>query len=320
MTAIIQCEGLTKTYQNGLTALDNLNLTIEEGVSFGLMGENGAGKSTLVRLLMGFIFPTKGSLHVLGHVSMYGRGATRDPRGRPGFPHDSIGYLHERPYVELRFTARRYLTYMAELSGLWGSANRQRVSSVLEQVDLAASAGEKLSTFSKGMLQRLSLAQTLLTDPRLLILDEPTNGLDPYSQWKARQIIAALRSQGKTIFICSHYLAEVEMLCDTVGILQRGRLIRQGAVADLLHTRDTVEILLAGDQDAAAIAHRLGITAHTLATQHNLMRIPATAQQTVLSALVGAAIPIHELHPVSQTLEEVYIHTTRPEEETPMIT
>lgn len=307
MTAIIQCIGLTKTYQNGLTALDNLNLTIEEGMSFGLMGENGAGKSTLVRLLMGFIFPTKGSLYVLGES---------DARRA----HAAIGYLHERPYVELRFTGRRYLTYMAELSSVWGSANRQRVSSVLEQVDLAASADEKLSTYSKGMLQRLSLAQTLLTDPRLLIFDEPTNGLDPYSQWKARQIIAALRSQGKTIFICSHYLAEVEMLCDTVGILQRGRLVRQGAVADLVHTHDTVEILLADDQDAAAIARRLGITAHMLATQHNLMRIPASTQQTVLSALVGAAIPIRELHPVSQTLEEVYIHATRPQEETPVIT
>ncbi len=317
MTAIIRCVGLTKTYQNGVTALDNLDLTIEEGMSFGLMGENGAGKSTLVRLLMGFIFPTKGSLNVLGHVSVYGRG---DPRGRPGYPHASIGYLHERPYVELRFTGRRYLTYMAELSGLWGGANRQRVSSVLEQVDLAASADEKLSTYSKGMLQRLSIAQTLLTDPRLLILDEPTNGLDPYSQWKARQIIAALRSQRKTIFICSHYLAEVEMLCDTVGILQHGRLIREGAVADLVHTHGTVEILLAEGQDATDVAHRLGITVYMLATQHNLMRIPASAQQTVLSALVGAAIPIHELHPVSQTLEEVYIHATRPEEETPVIT
>ncbi len=305
MTAIIRCMGLTKTYQNGVTALDELNMTIEEGMSFGLMGENGAGKSTLVRLLMGFIFPTKGRLTILSES---------DAR----HAHASIGYLHERPYVELRFTGRRYLAYMAELSGLWGSANRQRVSSVLEQVDLAASADEKLSTYSKGMLQRLSLAQTLLTDPRLLILDEPTNGLDPYSQWKARQIIAALRSQGKTIFICSHYLAEVEMLCDTVGILQRGRLIRQGAVADLVHTHDTVEILLADDQDAAAIARRLDVTEHTLATQHNLMRIPAAAQQTVLSALVGAAVPIRELHPVSQTLEEVYIHATRPQEETPV--
>jgi ABC-2 type transport system ATP-binding protein len=303
MTATMCCAGLTKTYENGVTALDNLTLTIEEGMSFGLMGENGAGKSTLVRLLMGFIFPTRGSLNILGES---------DARRA----HPRIGYLHERPYVELRFTGRRYLSYLAELSGLWGSANRQRVSSVLEQVDLAASADEKLSTYSKGMLQRLSIAQTLLTDPQLLILDEPTNGLDPYSQWKARQIIAAQRAQGKTILICSHYLAEVEMLCDTVGILQRGQLIRQGAVADLVHTHDTVEILLADDQDATEIANRLGITAHTLTIQHNLIRIPASAQQTVLSALVGSAIPIRELHPLSQTLEEVYIHATRPEEQT----
>jgi ABC-2 type transport system ATP-binding protein len=169
------------------------------------------------------------------------------------------------------------------------------------------------------MLQRLSIAQTLLTDPQLLILDEPTNGLDPYSQWKTRQIIAALRSEGKTILICSHYLVEVEMLCDTIGILQRGQLIRQGAVADLVHSHETVEILLADGQDATEIANRLGITAHMLATQHNLMRIPASAQQTVLSALVGSAIPILELHPLSQTLEEVYIHATRPKEETPMM-
>ncbi len=307
MAAIISCAGLTKTYQNGVTALDNLTLTVEEGMSFGLMGENGAGKSTLVRILMGFIFPTKGSLNILGES---------DARRA----HPCIGYLHERPYVELRFTGRRYLSYMAELSGLWGSANRQRVSSVLEQVDLASSADEKLSTYSKGMLQRLSIAQTLLTDPQLLILDEPTNGLDPYSQWKARQIIAALRSQGKTMLICSHYLAEVEMLCDTAGILQRGQLIRQGAVADLVHTHGTVEILLSDDQDAAEVARRLGITAQMLTTRHNLMRIPASAQQTVLAALVGAAIPIHELHPLSQTLEEVYIHATRPGEEISAIT
>src|SRR5579859_2326213 len=162
-SSLVTCAGLTKIYQTGIVALNNLTLTIEPGMSFGLMGENGAGKSTLVRLLMGFIFPTRGSLTILGES---------DVRR----VHPRIGYLHERPYVELRFTGRRYLTYMAELSGLWGNANRQRVSSVLEQVDLASSADEKLSTYSKGMLQRLSIAQTLLTDPHLLILDEPTNG------------------------------------------------------------------------------------------------------------------------------------------------
>jgi len=132
----------------------------------------------------------------------------------------------------LRFTARSYLTYLAQLSGLWDAANRQRVQSVLEQVDLNAAAGERLASYSKGMLQRLSIAQTLLTDPQLLILDEPTNGLDPYSQWQVRQIIAALRKQGKTILLCSNYLTEVEMLCDAVGILQHGKLVQSGTVSE----------------------------------------------------------------------------------------
>lgn len=299
---VITCAALTKTYQNGVTALDDLTLSIEQGMSFGLMGENGAGKSTLVRLLMGFIFPTNGQLAVLGETEV--RKA-----------HRRIGYLHERPYVELRFTGRRYLTYMAQLSGLWERRCSERVSSVLEQVDLGAAADEKVATYSKGMLQRLMIAQTLLGDPALLILDEPTNGLDPYSQWKVRQIIAVLRKQGKTILLCSHYLAEVEMLCDTVGILQRGRLAQYGAVADLVHTQDAIDILLVEGQLADEVAQRLSFSEHVIETEGSLLRIHASAQQLVLSALVEAAIPIHSLQPAASTLEEVYIKSTRPETE-----
>ncbi len=303
-TALVTCEGLTKVYRTGIVALNDLTLAIEPGMSFGLMGENGAGKSTLVRLLMGFIFPTRGQLHVLGETEV--RRA-----------HAQIGYLHERPYVELRFTARRYLTYMAQLSGFWGAVNRQRVQSVLEQVDLSAAADERLATYSKGMLQRLSIAQTLLTDPVLLILDEPTNGLDPYSQWKVRQIIAELRRQGKTILICSHYLAEVEMLCDTVGILHHGQLVEHGAMSDLVHSQNAVEIVLAEEHIASDVATRLGIAQHVIEAQNNLMHIHAASQDSVLAALVAASISIRSLNPVSQTLEEVYIHTTRPGAERP---
>jgi ABC-2 type transport system ATP-binding protein len=304
--AVVTCVGLTKVYQTGVVALNDLTLTIEPEMSFGLMGENGAGKSTLVRLLMGFIFPTRGQLSVLGETVV--RRA-----------HARIGYLHERPYVELRFTARSYLTYMAQLSGLWDAANRQRVQSVLEQVDLNAAADERLATYSKGMLQRLSIAQTLLTDPQLLILDEPTNGLDPYSQWQVRQIIAALRKQGKTILICSHYLAEVEMLCDTVGILQHGKLVQSGAVSDLVQTQNAVEIVLAEGEGllASDIVTRLGIAEHVIEMHNNLMRIDAESQDSVLAALVAANVQIHSLNPVSQTLEEVYINTTRPRAEKP---
>src|SRR5215467_212213 len=139
-SAVVACSGLTKIYQTGTVALDNLSLTIEPGMSFGLVGENGAGKSTLVRLLMGFIFPTTGQLSVLGETEV--RRA-----------HSRIGYLHERPYVELRFTARSYLTYMTQLSGYWNTKGHQRVQSALEQVDLGTASDERLSTYSKGMLQ-----------------------------------------------------------------------------------------------------------------------------------------------------------------------
>jgi len=300
--AVVTCMGLTKIYQTGVVALNDLTLTIEPGMSFGLMGENGAGKSTLVKLLMGFIFPTKGQLSVLGETEV-----TR--------AHSRIGYLHERPYVELRFTARRYLTYMAQLSGYWNANGYQRVQSVLEQVDLSAASDERLATYSKGMLQRLSIAQTLLRDPQFLILDEPTNGLDPYSQWQVRQIIAALRKQGKTILICSHYLAEVEMLCDTVGILQHGKLVQSGAVSDLVHAQNAVDIILPNDYLTSDIITQLGIQEHVIEAQNNLLRIRIESQDRVLAALVAADVQIHSLNPVSQTLEDVYIHSTRPDAE-----
>lgn len=299
--AVVACTNLTKIYEGGTAALQELTLTIEQGMSFGLLGENGAGKSTLVRLLMGFILPTRGELSVLGE-----RKVSR--------AHPRIGYLHERPYVELRFTGKNYLAYMAQLSGLWGKQVKLRVDQALAQVELSRSGEEKLATYSKGMLQRLCIAQALLTEPEFLILDEPTGGLDPYSQWQMRQIIAALRTQGKTLLICSHYLAEVETLCDTVGILQRGRLIQHGAVKDLIRTQGAVEILLRDDQIASEVVARLDIAQHTLESEHNLLKITAAAQQEVLAALVRAEVPIQSLNPVSRTLEEVYISATRPEE------
>lgn len=204
---------------------------------------------------------------------------------------------------------------MAQLSGIWDANGHQRVQSVLEQVDLSAASNERLASYSKGMLQRMSIAQTLLTDPRLLILDEPTNGLDPYSQWQVRQIIATLRKQGKTILICSHYLAEVEMLCDTAGILHHGKLVRSGAVSDLAHTQNIVEIVLAKDYLASDIVTQLGIADHVIEMQNTLMRIDAESQEKVLAALVSANIQIQSLNPVSQTLEEVYIHTTKTDAE-----
>ncbi len=296
-TPVIECVEVSKAYGKRITALKNLSLTVAEGTSFGLLGENGAGKSTLVRLIMGFIFPTAGRVRVLGeeHVAR---------------AHPRIGYVHERPIFETRFKGREYLHYLGQLSGLWGAANRQRAQEVLELVGLQEAADRTVGTYSKGMLQRLAIAQALLTDPALLILDEPTSGLDPRSQWEVRQIIAGLRRQGKSLLLCSHYLAEVEALCDAVAILRQGELLLSGTVADLLHAQDVVEIVLAQDYSASEVAARLQFGEQVMETQGNVLRIPGPAQQRILAALVEARIAITSLNPLSQTLEDAYVQIT----------
>jgi len=303
VTPAVTCVGLTKVYASGAVAVDNLTLTIESGVSFGLLGENGAGKSTLVRLLMGFVFPTRGEVRVLGETE-------------PQRAHPRIGYLHERPFPELHLAARRYLAYMGELSGLSGAQGWQRVDAALEQVGLADVAEARIATYSKGMLQRLGIAQALLSDPRLLILDEPTGGLDPYSQWAVRQTVAALRRQGTTILLCSHQLDEVEALCDSVGIMSHGRLVRTGAMADLVGAGDAVDIVLAHGQPAAEVAARLRLSTSggLIIAEDDRLRIASGAQEAILAALVAAGTPIRSLNPVRHTLEDVYLRSTRDQE------
>lgn len=175
-TPVIECVEVSKAYGKRITALKNLSLAVAGGTSFGLLGENGAGKSTLVRLIMGFIFPTSGRMRVLGEE-------------RVARAHPRIGYVHERPIFETRFKGREYLYYLGQLSGLWGAANRRRAQEVLELVGLQEAADRAVGTYSKGMLQRLAIAQALLTNPALLILDEPTSGLDPRSQMAKRDLI-----------------------------------------------------------------------------------------------------------------------------------
>ena len=294
----IECQELTKSYNARVTALNNLTLTIPQGSSFGLLGENGAGKSTLVRLIMGFIFPTSGRIRVFGEE-------------RVTLAHGRIGYVHERPIFETRFTGRAFLSYLGQLSGLWNGANRSRAQELLEQVNLHEAADLVIGTYSKGMLQRLAIAQALLTNPALLILDEPTSGLDPRSQWEIRQIVASLRKQGITILLCSHYLAEVEALCDSVCILRRGDMILHGTVADLLHSQGIVEIVLADDQNAQEVVTRLNIAEHIIEAQGNMIRLSDASQGTILAALITANISVESLNPVSRTLEEVYVQTTK---------
>lgn len=223
----IKINNLTKRYsglwsQKPVDAVKNLNLEVHRGEIFGFLGPNGAGKTTTIKVLLGIIYPTSGEAFVLGkHAG--------DPRN-----HYKISYLPENPYFYDYMTGREILHFYARLFGLTERARTQRVNELLDRVGLSRAADQPLRTYSKGMLQRIGLAQCLLNDPELLILDEPTAGLDPIAHIDIRDLILELRAQGKTLFISSHQLSDVEIVCDRVSILNRGELVRMGKLEDLL--------------------------------------------------------------------------------------
>src|ERR1041385_1414541 len=225
---IIEINNLTKDYEVGfwrkrkVRALDGLSLSVEPHQIFGFLGANGAGKTTTLNLLMRLIFPTGGSARILGHdignVSM----------------HTRIGYLPENPYFYDYLTAREFLIYSGELFGLDKSTRTARAEQLLTRVNLDQKSWDRqLRKFSKGMLQRVGLAQALVNDPEIVFLDEPMSGLDPVGRREVRDLIASLRMQGKTVFMCSHILSDIEVLCDRVAILKKGRLAQVGYLDEL---------------------------------------------------------------------------------------
>ena len=219
MTApAIETQNLTKEYPHGFlhlkrkTSLENLTMQVEDGEVFGFLGPNGAGKSTTIKLLMGIIFPTAGSAQILGKpvsdVSM----------------HRDIGYLPEQPYFYDYLTAAEVLDYFARFHGFSAAARKERVQKMLQRVGLETAGKIHLRKFSKGMLQRVGLAQAILHDPKLVILDEPMSGLDPVGRREVRDIILDLKNAGTTILFSTHILSDAETLCDRVGVIAGGQL------------------------------------------------------------------------------------------------
>src|SRR5678816_240318 len=250
---VIEINNLTKDYEVGffrkrkVRALDGLSLSIEGGQIFGFLGANGAGKTTTLKLLMRLIFPTGGSAQILGHdirdVSM----------------HQRIGYLPENPYFYDYLTAREFLDYCAQLFGLDAAVRRKRAADLLARVRLDEKRWDtQLRKFSKGMLQRVGLAQSIINDPEIVFLDEPMSGLDPIGRREVRDLIASLRQTGKTVFMCSHILSDIEVLCDRVAILRGGRLTRSGRLQDLTQQSDgegAVEIVATGTDERTLGLH-----------------------------------------------------------------
>jgi len=233
-TPIVQTSNLSKTYRTGfwmnqkIESLKSCSLTVYEGETFGLLGQNGAGKTTLLKTLLGIVKATGGSGKLLGK-----------PLGDRAVK-EKVGYLPENPYFYDYLTGWEFLEFAAGLFQIPKSITKQRIPDLLDLVGLARSAAIKkqLRQYSKGMLQRVGMAQALINDPEVVFLDEPMSGLDPMGRYQIRQIILSLKKQGKTIFFNSHVLSDVEKICDRIAILARGELICTGTLDDILKTED----------------------------------------------------------------------------------
>src|SRR2546426_6465369 len=303
MPTVIEIDRLTKEYEAGFLrkrktrALDTLSLKVEKGQIFGFLGANGAGKTTTLKLLMRLIYPTSGSARIygrdIGDVSMHAR----------------IGYLPENPYFYDYLTAREFLSYCAELFGLDRAERDRRTEELLTRVNLEKKSWDRhLRKFSKGMLQRVGLAQALVNDPEIVFLDEPMSGLDPAGRREVRDLIASLRAEGKTVFMCSHILSDIEVLCDSVAILKSGRLAHAGSL-DELRSRETrlVEII-ATDAPADALKQQLEVRA-TVTTTASGVRIEVSDEQevdAVIAALRRVNGKLISIQPVRQSLEDLF--------------
>src|SRR5678816_2673189 len=275
---VIEITNLTKDYEVGffrkrkVRALDGLSVSIDHGQIFGFLGANGAGKTTTLKLLMRLIFPTTGSARILGHdiqdVSM----------------HQRIGYLPENPYFYDYLTAREFLDYCGEIFGLRAAERRKRTADLLARVRPDEKRWDtQLRKFLKVMLQRVGLAQSLINDPEIVFLDEPMSGLDPIGRREVRDLIASLRLEGKTVFMCSHILSDIEVLCDRVAILRKGRLAHLGYLEDLRRgQRDQVrmEIVTTGT-DAAELGRHLQGDQFEITTTASGLRIEVSAESEV---------------------------------------
>src|SRR5881394_1859877 len=236
----VLAENLTKVYKDfwgrdKVRALDDLNLTIHRGEVFGLLGPNGSGKSTTIKLLLGLIFPTAGSAAVLGHPA----GSTR--------VNERVGFLPEESYLYRFLNGEETLRFYGRLFKLSKRELNRRVPELLDIVGLDAKARKrKLREYSKGMARRIGLAQALINNPELILLDEPTTGLDPIGTREMKDLILSLKEQGKTVLLCSHLLADVQDVCDRITILFRGKRMELGHVRDLLQVKDVTQIQARG--------------------------------------------------------------------------
>jgi ABC-2 type transport system ATP-binding protein len=318
--AALAAVGLTKVYRSGVGrrevhALERLDLTVPRGAVFGLLGPNGAGKTTLVKLGLGIARPTEGDVYLLGQPG--GDVATRA----------RVGYLPENHRYPSHLTGRQVLDFFGRLSGLRDPDRTRQVEALLRRVRMEEWGATPVRKYSKGMMQRLGLAQAILNQPDLLILDEPTDGVDPVGRREIRDLLLEQKARGATIFLNSHLLSEVERLCDRVAILKEGRLVRQGTIDELTRPSSVWEIEVRGltaERLAAATAAVPGLrpappvavaerAAGSATPAGTLLEIEGgdDAMNRALDALRAAGVAIAGVRPRRESLEEVFVKVVR---------
>jgi ABC-2 type transport system ATP-binding protein len=302
---IVEIENLTKDFSVGfwkkrpVRALDNLSLQVHEGEIFGFLGPNGAGKSTTLKILMHLLHPTSGVARILGKsadtVSM----------------HQAIGYLPENPYFYDYLTPTELLTYMGKLFGLRQPALSRKVDTLLENVGLSDARVLQLRKFSKGMLQRIGIAQAILNDPEIVFLDEPMSGLDPLGRMEARQIITSLKARGVTVFFSSHILPDVEAICDRVAILNRGKLQEVGALEEILKVRiEGHEVILGGwTAETVESVQKLCDEVRSMGDRLHLRVGNRKQMEALLSFVFDHKLELISANPIRPSLEEHFQST-----------
>lgn len=302
MSAVIETFELTKIYEGAfkgqdVVALKNLTLIVNSGEIFAYLGPNGSGKTTTIKLLLGLIFPNSGRIRIMGRDNIHSNVIRRN-----------IGYLPEGAYYPEFLGGDEVLRFYGQLYGLGGKNLERRISSVLETVGMTEARRRLVRGYSKGMRQRLGLAQALLSDPQILILDEPTTGLDPIARKEIRDILARLRDEGKTLFISSHELLEVELISDRVGILFGGELKTLGTLDELLTDRDTTIEVDGVTPAALEKFSAAGIGAEDLVDNRALLRIPSGGSiYPALEICKSENIKLVSLRPRRETLEELFV-------------
>jgi ABC-2 type transport system ATP-binding protein len=307
MEPVIQIERLCKDYRVGfwgrrVRVLRDLSLEIRAGETFGYLGPNGAGKSTTIKLLLGLIRPTAGTGRVLTHP--LGDASTRG----------CIGFLPENPSFYEYLTGQEFLRYCGRLLGVPRGALIAQAPALLAEVGLERAARQQIRKYSKGMVQRLGLAQALLGDPHLLILDEPMSGLDPIGRKEVRDLILRQRAAGRTVFFSTHILPDVEMICDRVGILVGGRLVRSGSLRTMLGEElESIEVTATSiPAETLAAVGRLALSPPLVQDDRVMVQLPGEAELDIaLFMLVGAKSRVLSVVPQRRSLETIFLEASR---------